>query len=178
MSIPLIDKSMEGRLRRMRSDIDQLFRRLRTALPDPIADMPSTQVRFGPTATTVTAAAATWANIDAALSVTLTPIADLEVSCAFSANVRGDGTVYGMIGMEASGGVTLGPDYDQVSGVQQFGLTAFSAAAALVTVYGSKTLILPAGVPTTLTMRGRRNTTAYAPATNYAMMRVEPRRWV
>lgn len=178
MSTPLVDKSFEGRIRRMQADIAALTRRLRTALPDPVPDMPDSWWGYGPASSTVTAAASTWEETTPALAVTLTPIADLEVEVNMSANIVGNVTVYGMIGVRAVGGVNLEPDYDQLTGLQQFAPSPFSAAAANVQVYGSKILRLPVGVATTLSLCRRRNATSYAPSVNYSMMQVIPRRWL
>jgi hypothetical protein len=173
MSAPLIDKTFDGMLRQMRRDITELQRRLGSLS---IIPLPPTFVGFGPGSSTVGAAASTWEPFSPTLETVITPNAPLEVEVGFSANVQGNGTVYAMIGVRATGGLVLEPDFDQATGLQQFGITPFSVNS-FTTLYGTKTLTLPGGVPTTLTLCRRRNTTAFAPAVNYSMMQVIPRRW-
>lgn len=172
---PLIDKTFDGMIRQMRRNITELQRRLGSLSVLPLPEV--TQL-FAPSTATVTAAAATWGAFSPTVEHTITPSADLEVVLTYSSNIVGNGAVYGMVGVRCSGGLNLEPDYDQVSGTQKFGTTPFSTVAENVTVFGSKKVVIPGGVPTTFTLLNRRNTAAFTPSTNYAMMMISPRRWV
>lgn len=173
---PLIDKSFDGMMRQMRRDVTELQRRLGSLSAIPL---PPSYFGYGLAITTVTAPAATWEPVPTITpAVTYTPNAPLEVLVTYSASITGNGTVYGMIGVRASGGITVEPDYDQISGLQEFASTPFALATTNTPTYGSKLLVLPGGVATTLTMMRRRNTAAFAPAVNYTQMQVLPRRYV
>ena len=176
MSTPLIDKSFEGLLKGLRRDITELQRRLFKDATGGTT-LPEIWQGFGPDTGTITAPAATWGDIDPALTVTYTPAAALRVLVYSTAVIVGNDTVYGMVGVKASGGVVLEPDYDQATGIRRFALTAYSANAAATSITSIKKLILPAGVATTLTMQQRRNTAAFAPAFNYPAMMVVPQGW-
>lgn len=170
------DKTFEGTLRQMRRDITELQRRLGQALAPAPTPLPASWVGFGPDSGTV-AADLLWEDIDAALSYTITPSSALEVVVSYSAHVLGSGSVYGMIGAAATGGLALAPDFDQASGTLKYGVTAFSSSASGVTITNSKNLVLPAGVATTIKMQRRRSSNAFAVVVNYPMMRVTPLRW-
>ena len=178
MTEPLIDKTFEGMISQMRRDITELKRRMgRTQSAVPI--LPSTWSGYGPDAGTVTAAAAIWQDIDASLlSFTITPTQDLEVTVDFSASVRGSATVYGMLGIATTGGVVVPPVLDQASATNQFALTPFSFSTVFVNISGTKTLVLPGGVATTIRMQKRRSADTFAPDVNYPTMRVRAERWV
>lgn len=172
----LVDKSFDGMMRQMRRNITELQRRLGSLA---VLPLPASYHGYGLAISAVTAAAATWEPVPTVTpQVTYTPAAALEVLVTYSASITGNGTVYGMIGVGASGGITVAPDYDQNSGLQEFGSTPFALATTNTPTYGSKLLVLPGGVPTTLMMMRRRNTAAFAPAVNYTQMQVMPRRWV
>lgn len=174
MSRVIIDKTFEGMLRAMRKDITELQRR---PWKNPSTALPDSWQAFGPDNSTVTAAASTWENIDPALSVTFTPATPLRVNVMLTAVITGNGTVYGMIGVRASGGLVLDPEVDQATAAIKYANTPFNQINGGVTVTGFKVLTLPAGVATTLTMQRRRNSAAFAPNVNYSSMRVIPEAW-
>ncbi len=174
------DKTFEGMIRQIKRDIVELQRRLGQAITPPIPPapaLPASWVGYGPDSGTV-ADPINWEDIDAALSYTVTPVDTLEVVVSYSAHILGSGSVYGMVGAAASGGLALAPEFDQATSTLRYGITAFSSGVSGVTVMNSKTLILPAGVATTIKMQRRRSSNAFAVVVNYPMMRVVPQRWL
>lgn len=139
------------------------------AVPDPVT-------RFSAADTnTVTQAVAVWGDVVGCAATLVLPYA-CWVQVDFGAQISGSATGYGMIGVNASGALTLLPETDQVSGaINKYGLTPF-ATNSNIKQHGQKVLLLPAGT-TTLTLQNRKSGTPN-PSTDYASMIVTPLAWV
>ena len=143
------------------------------ALPDPVTVL-------GPQSTNITQAAATWADFAPAVTVTYVLDSPMWVAVDGSGNLNGAASTYAMIGVTATGALTLGAEVDQQSGsVSAFGHTAFTSSQGFTggnTLTFHKVLLLPKGT-TTLRMQHRRNLTAGTPQVGYATMTVTPMAW-
>lgn len=149
-----------------------------SAWPEPLPPLPDPWY-WGYTASkTVTAAAATWQDVDAAAQTTLTLARELWVLVVGSAVITGAASSYGMVGVDASGALSLAGEVDQYLGANQYGNTAFgeSSANGSKSLTFNKLLRLPVGA-TTLKMVMRRQSTAGSPVIGYPSMRVIPQYW-
>lgn len=102
-----------------------------------------------------------WVDVEFAAQITTTNVA-----------------TYGMIGVVATGALTLTPEQDQATGANpRWGNTPFSLSTQNVATHGTKLILLPAGT-TTLTMQMRRSTTANDVYATYPTLNVTPLSWV
>lgn len=131
----------------------------------------------------ITAPAATWQTIPAYASepsvVNFGALPrPLEVDLVYNAIAEtSDPLVYGMLGVACAGGLALAPDFDQRTGLQQFEYTPYSTAAASNAIFGTKSVVLPAGAATDIFLQGRRNMATGTQTMSYPQLKATPVRW-
>ena len=169
--------------KKVRKDIDRLTRAMvrrgsgggggvaGVPLPDPWTAGISTSVNAD-------GSAGAWNDIDVSLQTTMVLTRPLWVMVEGAANIQGATSTYGMIGVDASGALTLLPETGPDGVVNRFGYTAFGEAASSnnKTLTFHKVLLLPAGT-TTLTMKKRRSSSSGTPVISYPTMTVTPITW-
>lgn len=176
MSSPLVDKSMAGLLRKHEKDITSLFRRL-TFLRAQSAPVPLPEAVYapGPATHTITFLSGNWGPVGASASIT--PDADLYVDIVASAIAKAS-EGYTMLGLNVTGGVTVGPLNNPDGTGENFAWTPFTSSTVDTAITSiPKRLLLPGGVTTTVALVGRRNTLAGTQTLNYSSLAILPAGW-
>lgn len=148
-------------------------------LPLPISDYGNDNFSF-------TFTAASWGVIAGSSEITFGALpAPMMVDLRYNAQAgTTTAAAYAMLGVACIGGLTLNPDVNQVTGVQDFRDTPFantpdSGTAIQLPVVGLKRVIVPAGSPTTrFRLWARRNTANGTQRMNYSRVEAIPVRWM
>lgn len=144
-------------------------------LPTPLSQVPNSTG-----STTITGTS--WMNVTdmPGLSFGELPLA-LYVRASFSAQISGNASAYTMIGIEASGGLSLGPEYGDTwqggTGTPRFGFAPYAYDTVSHRISGTKDFLLPAGAATTLRLRCKRNVDSGSNGITYPELQIAPIMW-
>jgi microcystin-dependent protein len=141
------------------------------ALPDP-------QTRYGPETNPMNQGSTAWVDIPNTAVVLDLPY-PAWVRADFTAQLNTTTTAsYSMIGVNTTGALVVGPEFDQNYGsAQKFPNAPFSMTVGNINIRGEKLLLLPKG-KTTLTMQMRRSAVTGAQNADYPMLHVTVTGWV